>query len=143
MKSKSYCIICGEEKDGIAVRDDSVLRALRWFNRTVLRTPPRNNRIVVCASCYPKYKKQRSKYLSRQKTYIVLGVLFMIFGIVIARTITAFFLSLVVLAFLYLLSLLSYVPELDVSAQNNEERSQDGTIKAGGGNIHIRRRASQ
>ncbi len=118
MKSKSYCIICGEEKEGIEVKDDNVLNALRWFNRKILRIPPRNNRIVVCASCYPKYKKQRSKYLSRQRVYLVLGALFLIFGVAIARTITAFFLSLVVLAFLYLLSLLSYTPELNAAGED-------------------------
>lgn len=119
---ESYCIICGEKRDGVEVKNDRVLDAMRWFNRTVLKRPNRNNRIVVCSPCYPKYRVQRKKYLSRQRVYAVLGILFMIFGILIARTIQAFLISLVVLVLLYLLSLLSYMPDLEYRSAHEKER---------------------
>lgn len=109
---ESYCIICGEKKDGIEVKEDRVLSALRWFNRNVLRIPSRNNRIVVCKSCYPTYKKQRKKYLGRQRTYLVLGFLFVLFGVIIAKSLASIVIGIGLMFFLYLLSLLSYSPEL-------------------------------
>ncbi len=113
---ESYCIICGEEREGVEVKEDRVLSALRWFNRTILRIPPRNNSIVVCKSCYPTYKKQRKKYLGRQRTYLVLGFLFVLFGAIIAKTVVSIVVGLGLMVFLYLLSLLSYTPELkDIS----------------------------
>lgn len=111
-KRESYCIICGEKKDGIEIREDYVIHAIRWFNRKVLRTPEKRNRIVVCSSCYPNYKTRRKKYLSRQRTYLVLGFLFMLFGVVIARNAQSFIIGVVVIIILYLLSLLSYLPDL-------------------------------
>lgn len=108
----SYCIMCGKEKDGIEIKEDHVIKSMRWFNRKVLRTGPRNNRIVICSEDYPKYKEQRRKYLSRQKVYAVLGLLFLIFGVIIAKTVGALLIGLAVLAALYLLSLLSYLPDL-------------------------------
>jgi hypothetical protein len=114
MMRESYCMICGEKKDGIPIKEDYVIEAIRWFNRKVLRQPPRNNRIVVCSSCYEKYKKQRSKYLSRQKVYIVAGILFLIFGIVLTRAPQAILLSILVCIGLYLLSLLTYLPDLEL-----------------------------
>lgn len=118
MMRDSYCIMCGEKKDGIPIKEDYVIGAIRWFNRKILRQPPRNNRIVVCSSCYEKYKKQRSKYLSRQKVYIVAGILFVIFGVVLTRSLQAILLSILVCIGLYLLSLLTYLPELEIPAES-------------------------
>ncbi|HUB92765.1 MAG TPA: hypothetical protein VL945_02290 [Candidatus Saccharimonadales bacterium] len=110
---QSYCIVCGSRKDGIEIREDHVIDLIRWFNRTVLRTPPRDNRIVVCSSCYPKYETQRKRYLSRQRTYFVLGALFVIFAIIVASNkIEALLIGIGICALLYVFSLLSYMPDL-------------------------------
>ncbi len=118
---ESYCILCGEKRGGVDVREDAVLQAMRWFKKEVLRKPVRKNRLVVCSSCYPGYKEQRKKYLSRQRTYLVLGVLFMVFGIVIAG-LRALPLSIGILLLLYLLSLLNYMPDLEIRQGKAKKR---------------------
>ena len=98
---------------GIEIEEDDVIRTIRWFNRKILRTPDRNNKIVICSDCYDKYKKYRKRYKSRQRTYIILGVLFAVFGIIVAQNkIVAVLLGIVIIVALYLLSFLSYMPEL-------------------------------
>jgi hypothetical protein len=110
---ESYCIICGGKKDGIEIREDHVIEAIRLFNRKVLRQPPKNNRIVVCEACYPKYKAQRKKYLGRQRLYLILGGLFVVFGVIVSlNKLEALLVGIVLIAVLYLFSLLTYVPEL-------------------------------
>ncbi len=105
--------MCGKEKDGVEIREDFVIDGLRWFNRKVLRTPERNNRIVVCSACYESYKKRRKRYLSRQKTYVILGALFALFGIIIAgNKLLAILAGIAIVVVLYLFSLLSYMPEI-------------------------------
>ena len=106
-------MMCGKKKEGIEIEEDDVIRTIRWFNRKILRTPDRNNKIVICSDCYDKYKKYRKRYKSRQRTYIILGVLFAVFGIIVAQNkIVAVLLGIVIIVALYLLSFLSYMPEL-------------------------------
>ena len=125
MKQKSYCIVCGNERDGIEVKEDNVLRALRYIKYDLFKRPRRNNRIVVCKSCYESYKKHRKRYIGRQRLYLALGVLFLIFSILLAPSIYAALVGIVMIALLYLLSLLNYMPELDLEKKKkgrSEER---------------------
>ncbi len=110
-KNKSYCIICGQEKDGIEIESDYVIDAIRWFKRNVTKNEQRN-RIVVCKDCYPKYKTLRKRFEKREKIYIILGILFIITGTVISPRIGTFIVTVIVAVFLYLLSLLSYIPKI-------------------------------
>ncbi|MGC8586920.1 MAG: hypothetical protein ACP5K9_01365 [Candidatus Micrarchaeia archaeon] len=110
-KTKSYCIICGQEKDGIEIESDYVIDAIRWFKRNVTKNEQRN-RIVVCKDCYPKYKILRKRFEKREKIYIILGILFIITGTVISPRIGTFIVTVIVAVFLYLLSLLSYIPKI-------------------------------
>lgn len=121
---ESYCIACGEKKDGIEIKEDHVIQALRWFNRTVMKQN-RNNRIVVCSACYDKYSKQRKRYISRQRIYAVLGILFLLFGVLIARSIQSVLIGLGVIALLYLISLLSYMPDLNY--RKGEKKGKDSS----------------
>lgn len=123
MAKESYCIICGKERDGPEIEEDNVIHALRWFNRKVMKTPEKHNRIVVCKECYEKYKKQRKKYLSRQRTYIVLGALFTVFGVIVAANkIVALAYGVGLCIILYLFSLLSYMPDLKVGIGQEKGR---------------------
>ncbi len=115
----SYCIICGKEKKGIAVSDDHVLKALRWFKKNVTRNV-RNNKLVVCKECYPQYTKMRKRYVGRRTAYVALGVLFLMFAVIVsagASGIAAFIIGVIIIIFLYLLSLVNYMPALQLKKQ--------------------------
>ena len=107
------CIICGHEKPGIRIKEDNVIRSVKWIKRNVTRSE-KNNTLVVCRECYPKYTKDRGKYTSRQVLYVALGIVFAIFTIVLNPAAVTVLMSIAVIALFYLLSLLNYVPELDI-----------------------------
>jgi len=111
--ANSYCMMCGKEKKGIAVREDHVLGALRWFKRNVTRDE-KGNRIVVCRDCYSEYKKRRGTYESRQKLYLALGVMFVVVSLLLSPKPLTVLVSALVLAMVYLFSLMSYVPKIGV-----------------------------
>ena len=111
----SYCIICGKQKEGIKVADDHVLGALRWFKTNVTKDA-KNNALVVCKSCYPKYSAQRKKYVNRRTAYLALGILFLIFSLIISSGawLTALLIGIMIVALLYALSLINYMPGLQL-----------------------------
>lgn len=110
---KSYCVICGKEKRGIAVQDDLILDSIRWFKRNVTKNE-KGNRLVVCKEDYGAYKAARKKYVGRQRIYLALGVLFVMLTILVYPSIAAVVTSVVVFAFIVLLSLLSYMPRISI-----------------------------
>lgn len=118
-KEKSYCIICGKEKSGIPVEKDYVIAAIRWFKTNITKNE-KNNNLVVCRDCYPKYKQQRKRYLSRQRIYIGLGAVFVVVGVLVARTAASVLVCLGVFALLYLFSLASYIPKISVKEAKGE-----------------------
>ena len=135
------CIICGKEKDGLEIKEDYVIEFIRMFNRKVLK---KNNhyKLVVCKECYINYKKMRNKFVRRQITYITIGIIFaaMIF-ISSAGNPFSLLAGAGIIIFLYLLSLLSYMPELKIKdkekirvnkeniQQNKYRRKQQGRKK--------------
>ena len=114
-------MICGKEKQGIRIKDDYVIGTLRWFKRNVTRNE-QNNTIVVCKECYPKYSGVRKKYLSRQVTYLAIGVAFLVVGLLISPSLGTAGLCVFVLLFLYLLSMFNYVPSLDIKKTQTDAK---------------------
>ncbi|MEM0086893.1 MAG: hypothetical protein QW774_03510 [Candidatus Micrarchaeaceae archaeon] len=112
---KSYCIICGKEKQGIPIEEDFVIESIRWFKRNVTKNE-QHNRLVVCRECYPKYAKQRKSFESRRTLYIALGIAFIILSVLISPRATTIAIAVAVAVFLYLLSFLSYMPKLDIES---------------------------
>jgi uncharacterized protein (DUF983 family) len=120
-KTEPRCIICGEAKEGLPVKEDYVIAAIRWVNRKIFHKY-RNYRLVVCKDCYLKYSKQRDKYVRKQITYVIIGVLF---------TLALFFSShgnpisllygFAVIVFMYALSLASYIPALSIQKHKAEK----------------------
>ncbi|MGC9037247.1 MAG: hypothetical protein ACP5IK_00840 [Candidatus Micrarchaeia archaeon] len=111
---KSVCIICGQEKPGIEVKEDNVIRAIRWFKRNVTKNE-QGNKLVVCKDCYVKYSALRSKYESRQKLYIALGILFVIFSTIVSTNkLVGLGIGIFIFLLLYLISFLSYIPALNL-----------------------------
>ncbi len=111
--ARSYCIMCGKERDGIQVEEDHVLGAVRWFKRNVTKDE-KGNRIVVCRDCYPEYKKRRARYESRQRVYLALGVAFVIISLLVSPRAVTVLVSFAVLAVMYLFSLMSYIPKIGI-----------------------------
>ena len=112
-KQKTYCIMCGKEKNGIEVKEDNVIRAIRFLKKRVFRSEKRN-RIVVCKECYENYKKHRKRYTRRQALYLALGVLFLIMVVFVGHSIYSVLVGMGMVLLLYLFSLLNYVPELNI-----------------------------
>ncbi len=115
-KKKSVCIVCGKPKKGIAVHEDHVIFAIRWFKTNITKNA-NNNGLVVCKECYPKYAKERRRYTSRLSLYIGIGVIFAILLIISTPSLGSALAAIGVLVFLYALSLLSYIPRLELEAQ--------------------------
>lgn len=116
---KSYCIVCGKERNGIAVEDDYVLGSIRWFKERVTKNV-KNNRLVVCKECYPKYSASRKKFEFRQKVYVGLGIAFAAVSLIVSPRLPTLLVSIVVFAFLFALSLMSYTPRITIKKQHNQ-----------------------
>ncbi len=115
------CIMCGEHRGGIPIREDAILHAMRWFNRKVMRKE-RNFRLLVCKDCYLKYNKLRKNYLKKQVSYLAIGVLFAALLIAVSGgNPFAIVYGLVVIAAMYLLSIISYMPDLDIPDERKKE----------------------
>ncbi len=114
MAKRNMCIICGKEREGLAVRDDAVILGLRWIKRNVTRSA-KNYRLVVCKDDFLKYKKGRDSYQRKQMAYVTLGVLFLagmaFFGHGNLGAIAA---GLGIAIFMFLLAQVSYMPAVDM-----------------------------
>ena len=107
---ESRCIICGEKRDGLEVRDDHIIRAVRWFKKNVTKNE-RNHRLVVCRECFPKYTKARDGYQRKEIIYTTLGAVFLALLVVVSSfSLPAFAAGIAITFFMYLLSQLSYMP---------------------------------
>lgn len=125
-RRESRCVICGEKKPGLRIQEDSVVRCMRWFNRKVLKKY-RNYNLVVCKDCYIKYKKARRSYVRKQVAYLSIGVIFTIMLLIFSGwNLSALLYGAILTFFMYLLSLISYVPALNApenAAQSRGKRS--------------------
>ncbi len=120
------CIMCNGQKEGITIKADSVVNALRWLNsHTVKYENP--TRSVVCRECFPKYMKRRRSYETKLVAYLVIGFLFAAFIVIASRANPVSFLfGFGVIVVMYLLSLISYMPPLDVPKQVLSESVRQG-----------------
>ncbi len=127
-RKKSKCIVCGEEKPGIDVKVDYLIEALRWLNlHTIRHKNP--YRPVVCRECFNKYTKSRKSFETKRIAYVIIGVVFACVVVVASRASPfAFLAGLAVIFFMYLLSLISYMPALDIPEGmmpgKNDEKKQ-------------------
>ncbi len=120
-QNEPRCIICGEPKQGLPVQNDWVIESIRWIKKNITKNE-KNYQLVVCKECYPKYKKMYSSYKNKQAFYIVLGIIFTALLFFASRyNIFSLISGLILLLFLYLLSLLSYMPALKVKLKASSE----------------------
>jgi len=119
MMREDRCIICGEKRPGLEVRNDHILESIRWFKRNVTKNE-KGYHLIVCKECYRTYKKARDSYVRRQVLYTILGIVFAAFITVFsANRLEALLMGLGIIIFLYMLSLASYMPDI-ISSSNKE-----------------------
>ena len=122
-RTGTICIMCGERKPGIGLRDDNVIRAVRFAKLRILKREPQTKSPVVCRQCYDKYEQARNKYKSREKIYVGLALVFAILGIALRPSIGSLGYGIFVVALFYAIALLNYMPELDLRGpRRHEER---------------------
>ncbi len=117
----TYCIVCGNRRDGLPVMGDHVLDVIRWFKTNVTKNE-QGNKLVVCKDCYLKYKKQRGRFETRRILYVGLGLVFAIVSLVVSPRLGTLVAAAALIIFLYLLSLLSYMPRLDTGNKSIRSR---------------------
>mgnify|MGYP001626360183 FL=1 len=123
-ETKSVCIICGKEKPGIEVKPDFVIESIRWIKRNITKNE-KGNRLVVCRDCYPAYRKLRERFERREKIYLTLGILFALLSFLLSSNkLYGLGIGLLVIALLYLFSLLNYMPSLNIEAVHGQERDK-------------------
>ena len=114
MQKEERCILCGAARPGLAVREDFVIGSIRWFKRNVAHNE-KGYSLVVCRECYPKYKKALASYRRKQVAYVAIGIIFMALLIVLSQDkFLAALSGIAIVAFMYLLSLLSYMPSVSI-----------------------------
>ena len=111
---KSYCIICGREKDGIEIEEDLQIAIIKWF-KTHITKNVKNNRLVVCKECYPKYKEAYKRYKRREYLYIILWVLFFSFSLFLYPSLYSIMASLILGLLFLIIIILIEVPALKLN----------------------------
>lgn len=109
------CIICYQEKSGVAVQDDAVIRAIRGVKQKL--NMAKNNTLVVCEGCMEAYRKKRQKYERDLVMHVVLaGVVLIVFVLAPIFTsgfsIAAIVLGVLLAALIVALSVLSHCPKV-------------------------------
>ncbi len=128
IKKEPRCIICGKEVDGLEVKPDHVINAMRWFKRNITHNE-KNYRLVVCKDCYVKYKKARDSYNSKTVSYILIGVIFAALLIITGRDLGAVAAGIGIIILMYVLSLLSYMPGLKLAKSEKRKELNSSSKK--------------
>jgi len=119
---KTVCIICAQEKNGLGVKDDWMIGAMRWVKRNITKNP-KNYNLVVCKECFLDYKKKRDGYERKQMLYAVLCIIFLVALAITTRLNPgAIVIGLVITLFLQALAQLSYMPPVDIPTTNAKIR---------------------
>jgi predicted RND superfamily exporter protein len=111
---KKVCIMCAKEKDGLEVKSDFIINAIRWIKRNITKNE-KNYTLVVCKDDFLNYKKKRESYERKMVLYVVIGIIFMIALAVVSNAkLGAIAVGLIITLFLFLLAQLSYMPAVDM-----------------------------
>ncbi|MGC8478602.1 MAG: hypothetical protein ACP5NE_01590 [Candidatus Micrarchaeia archaeon] len=114
------CIICGLEKEGLPVKNDYIIESIRFFKKNVTKNE-KGYRLVVCRECFPKYASLRRRFERRRAIYIAIGVLFAAMFLVLSPDkLTALVYGVIIVLFLYLLSLVNYIPSLELPRKDEK-----------------------
>ncbi|VVB73665.1 Uncharacterised protein [uncultured archaeon] len=128
------CIIHQKESDGIPVKDDIVLRAIRGVKKAFRAST--GNQLVVCKAHVEEAKKRRAKFEKSLLTSALIGALFgtvmLVVSILSQRSIFDILRGILLLVFLVVvmaaLSLYQYFPALEEGPQ--KKRAAKPTARA-------------
>ena len=131
IKKKKVCIMCGKEKEGLNVKEDHVIAAMRWVKHNITKNP-KNYHMVVCKDDFVAYKKKRDSFERKRAAYVIIGVLFTLLLLAFAngRFLGAIFYGVGVIVFMYLLSLLSYMPAVDMPQIQQKRRGLNSVLES-------------
>ena len=116
------CIICGNNKNGISVQNDYIIDLIRWIKKNITKNE-KKYKLVVCQDCYMKYKKMYNSFKRKKTFYVILGVIFTFLLFLASRfNVYSLISGFILIIFLYLLSLLTYMPRLKI--QDNKEKNK-------------------
>lgn len=123
---ENRCIMCGNVRPGLEVREDYMINAIRWLKHNVTRTE-KGYSLVVCKDCFARYDKLRRSYQKRQTLYVAIGVVFAVALTALSgpNTLGGIFYGLLILTFMYLLAQLSYMPALDMPSSAAKRRNSN------------------
>ena len=113
---------------GLRVKSDWIINSIRWIKRNITRNE-RGYDLVVCKGCFTKYRDAKAKYDRRRLTYVGIGVVFTLLLVLLSggRSVGALMSGIVLIALMYLLSLLSYMPSLEMPKPAAEKGKNKGT----------------
>ncbi len=124
LTQNNRCIICGKEKNGINVQNDYIIDLIRWIKKNITKNE-KNYKLVVCQDCYMKYKKMYNSFKRKKTFYIILGVIFMLLLFFASHfNVYSLISGFALIIFLYLLSLLTYMPRLKIQDNKNKEENK-------------------
>ena len=116
------CIICGRRIAGLGVKDDYILSSIRWFKRNVTKNE-KGFRLVVCKDDFPKYYKQRKSFERKRSLYVGLGIVFAAALFLLSEfNLYSLFYGIGIIVFLYLLSLVNYMPALEAASSSEKQK---------------------
>jgi hypothetical protein len=105
------CIVCREEKDGSAVKDDPVITTIRGV-KTRLGFAS-NRRLVVCDDCREEHRRRRQDFEKRLVQYGGIGLIILVGLFILTQTLNALLIGVFFLLILLLFSLVQYHPALE------------------------------
>ncbi|MDO8340277.1 MAG: hypothetical protein Q7T16_06490 [Candidatus Burarchaeum sp.] len=105
---KRICIICQQEKDGYAVRNDIFIAAIRGIKQTLgIAT---NNVLVVCNDCASEHRKRRSGFEKTLLQYGVFGAIIGILLLAISLSLSGLLMAAFMVLFMLALAVIHYHP---------------------------------
>ncbi len=138
--SGDRCIMCGNEKPGIAISEDSIFKVYKKLIHGVRIVTGRGDlnarrfNLVVCREDYPKYKKMRNSYVRKEFTYVGLGAVFTALMVIVsASKLLALAYGFALMLFLYLLAQISYMPALDIPDERRKPGQKSPAAQASAG----------
>ncbi|MGI0100544.1 MAG: hypothetical protein ACREBH_02390 [Candidatus Micrarchaeaceae archaeon] len=117
---ESVCIMCGEKRNGLKVKDDWVINSMRWLKRRVSKNVNKRD-LIVCKECFLKYRKRRDSYERKQVVYVAIGVIFLVvISVAAGGRISAILAGFAIAVFMFLLAQLSYMPEVGMPKERQQ-----------------------
>lgn len=129
---ENRCVICGQERPGLKVKGDRVIGAVRWVKRNITKNE-QGYALVICKDDYTKYAKARSSFVKKQIAYTALGVIFAALLVIGSgdKGLAVIF-GVIVIVFMYALSLLTYMPAVEIPKETEERLHGTAGAQRGG-----------